>query len=119
MERNNNQCCCYSILEQMKESGGNSYFKYNLILRELINLERQGVIELFAGDCLLENADTVLGAEQHYTVCQYIRCRSCGTIYFIGACIRGAPVYYKVENLQAENIDTKLWGRFGTYFSKS
>lgn len=72
MERNNNQCFCYSISEQIKESSGNCYLKYNLIFHELMNLERQGVIELFAGDCLLENIDTVLGAEQHYTVCQYI-----------------------------------------------
>lgn len=110
--------CCGPIATQMKETSSNSYRQYDLILQILMELERQGVMELFAGDCLLKDVDTVLGSEQHYTVCQYMRCRSCGAIYFIGACIRGAPVYRKVENLQKENLDTKLWGQYGTYFSK-
>ncbi|WP_394267041.1 hypothetical protein [Anaerotignum sp.] len=121
MKRNNNQYCsfCASISEHIRESDSNCYHKYSLILQELIHLERQGMVELLAGDCPLIETDEVLGAERHYTVCHYAKCRRCGTIYFIGACIRGTPVYYKVENLQAENLDTKLWGRFGTYFSKS
>ena len=120
MEKAWNKSClsCGLLLTQMKEISSNSYRQYDLILQTLMELERKGVLELFAGDCPLEDTDTILGAEQYYTVCQYIRCRSCGAIYFIGACIRGKPVYRKVENLQAENLDTKLWGRYGTYFSE-
>ena len=116
MEKAWNKSClsCGLLLTQMKETSSDSYRQYNRILQTLMKLERKGVLELFAGDCPLEDTDTILGAEQHYTVCQYMRCRSCGTLYFIGACIRGAPVYRKVENLQTENLDTKLWGRYGT-----
>lgn len=102
----------------MKKASGRSYRQYDQILQKLMELEQQGKMELFAGDCPLEDTDAALEAEQHYTVCQYMRCRSCGAIYFIGACIRGAPVYRKVENLQKENLDTRLWGRYGIYFSK-
>lgn len=109
---------CDPLAAQMKEASGGSYRQYDQILQKLMELEQQGKMELFAGDCTLGDTDAVLGAEQHYTVCQYMRCRSCGAIYFIGACIRGAPVYRKVENLQKENLETKLWGRYGTYFSK-
>lgn len=120
MEKAWNKSClsCSLLLTQMKETSSDSYRQYNRILQTLMELERKGVLELFAGDCPLEDTDTILVAEQHYTVCQYMRCRSCGAIYFIGACIRGTPVYRKVENLRAENLDTKLWGRYGTYFSE-
>lgn len=120
MEKAWNKSClsCSLLLTQMKETSSDSYRQYNRILQTLMELERKGVLELFAGDCSLEDTDTILEAEQHYTVCQYMRCRSCGAIYFIGACIRGTPVYRKVENLRAENLDTKLWGRYGTYFQK-
>lgn len=109
---------CALLAAQMKKASGRSYRQYDQILQKLMELEQQGKMELFAGDCTLGDTDAALEAEQHYTVCQYMRCRSCGAIYFIGACIRGAPVYRKVENLQKENLETRLWGRYGTYFSK-
>ena len=121
LENELNKSClsCSLLLTQMKETRSDSYRQYNRILQTLMELERKGLLELFAGDCPLEDTDTILGAEQHYTVCQYMRCRSCGAIYFIGACIRGTPIYRKVENLQAENLETRLWGRYGTYFLKN
>ena len=58
----------------------------------------------------------MLDAEQHYTVCHYMRCRSCGTLYFVGACIRGTRVFRQVEDIRKENLGTRLWGRCGTYY---
>ena len=81
-----------------------------------MELERQGDIELYAGDCPLEGADAVLDAEKHYTVCHYMQCRSCGALYFVGACIRGTPVFRQVADIKKENLDTRLWGRCGTYY---
>ena len=83
MEKAWNKSClsCSLLLTQMKETSSDSYRQYNRILQTLMELERKGVLELFAGDCPLEDTDTILGAEQHYTVCQYMRCRSCGAIY--------------------------------------
>lgn len=119
MENKNLICpSCGQLAAQMKEDHDSSYHQYDRILQTLIELEQKGDMELFAGDCPLEDTDAVLESEQHYTVCHYMQCRICGAIYFIGACIRCAPIYRKAENLQAENLDTKLWGRYGTYFSK-
>lgn len=100
----------------MKEASGGSYRQYDQLLQKLMELERQGNVELFAGDCPLEDTNTVLEAEQHYTVCHYMRCRSCGALYFVGACIRGAPVFRQVADIRKENLDTRLWGRCGTYY---
>jgi hypothetical protein len=107
---------CGQLAVQMKEASGGSYRQYDQILRKLTELERQGEMELLAGDCPLEDTDAVLEAEQHYTVCHYMRCRSCGALYFVGACIRGAPVFRQVEDMGKENLDTRLWGRCGTYY---
>ena len=108
---------CGLLAAQMKEASGGSYRQYDQILQKLMELERQDVMELFAGDCLLEDTDSVLDAEQHYTVCHYMRCRSCEAIYLIGACIRGRPIYRRVEDIKKENLDNRLWGRCGTYYS--
>lgn len=106
---------CGELAAQMKAAGG-SYRLYDELLRGLMELERQGNMELYAGDCPLEDTGAVLDAELHYTVCHYMRCRSCGAIYFVGACIRGRPVYRRVEDIQKEDLATRLWGRCGTYY---
>ena len=68
-ELNKNCLSCGLLMTQMKETSSDSYRQYNLILQILIELERKGEMDLFAGDCPLEDIDAVLGAEQHYTVC--------------------------------------------------
>lgn len=72
---------CGQMAAQMKENSSISYRQYNQLLQKLMELERQGDMELYAGDCPLEDTGAVLDAEQHYTVCHYMRCRSCGTLY--------------------------------------
>ena len=119
MEKENITCpFCGSLAAQIKRSPNGSYRQYDQILCKLMELERQGCMELFAGDCPLEDTDAVLNAEQHYTVCHYLRCRRCGALYFVGACIRGTPVFRQVEDIGKENLGTRLWGRCGTYFSQ-
>ena len=115
-ELNKNCLSCGLLMTQMKETSSDSYRQYNLILQILIELERKGEMDLFAGDCPLEDTSAVLDAEQHYTVCHYMQCRSCGALYFVGACIRGAPVFRRVADIRKENLDTRLWGRCGTYY---
>ena len=109
MEKENTVCpFCGPLAAQTKESLNGSYRQYDQILRKLM--------ELFAGDCPLEDTDAVLDAEQHYTVCHYVRCRRCGALYFLGACIRGAPVFRRGPDIRKENLGTRLWGRCGTCF---
>ena len=68
------------------------------------------------GDCPLEDADGILASEQHLTVCHYLRCKSCGSLYYVGACIRGKPVFRRVTDQDTERIAFRLWGRCGTFF---
>ena len=104
MEKENLICpICGPLAAQTKEPLNGSYRQYDQILRRLMELERQ---------------DAVLDAEQHYTVCHYVRCRRCGALYFVGACIRGAPVFRQVTDIRKENLGTRLWGRCGTCFSQ-
>lgn len=117
MKKDNPVCpVCGQLAAQMKKISGGSYRQYDQLLRKLMELERQGDMELYAGDCPLEDTDAVLDAEQHYTVCHYMRCRSCGNLYFVGACIRGKPIFRQVADIRKENLDTRLWGRCGVYY---
>lgn len=119
MEEKNHACpCCGPLAAQANEPLRGAYRQYDQILRALTERERQGCMELYAGDCPLEDTDAVLDAEQHYTVCHYVRCRRCGALYLLGACVRGAPVFRQVADLRKENLTTRLWGRCGSYFSQ-
>ena len=55
MEKENLSCLtCGALATQMKEASGGSYRQYGQIIRKLMELERQGDMELVAGDCPLE-----------------------------------------------------------------
>lgn len=73
MKKDNPVCpVCGQLAAQMKKISGGSYRQYDQLLRKLMELERHGDMELYAGDCPLEDTDAVLDAEQHYTVCHYM-----------------------------------------------
>ena len=57
---------CGQLAAQLKEDRSFSYRQYDQLLQKLMELERQGDMELYAGDCPLEDAGAVLDAEQHY-----------------------------------------------------
>ena len=105
---------CGQLTAQMKEDSSISHRQYDQLLQKLMELERQGDMELYAGDCPLEDAARCWTLSS--TVCHYMQCRSCGALYFVGACIRGAPVFRQVADIGKENLDTRLWGRCGTYY---
>ncbi len=108
---------CAILVQRLEEARRDPHKQYDPIIQLLMGMEANGTIELFAGDCPLKDTDEVLCAERHYTVCHYLRCRTCGAIYFVGACIRGTPVYRRVDDLQKENVSFRLWGRCGRYFA--
>lgn len=56
---------CGQLTAQMKEDSSISHRQYDLLLQKLMELERQGDMELYAGDCPLEDTSAVLDAEQH------------------------------------------------------
>jgi hypothetical protein len=90
---------------------------YMPVLRVLQQLEKHGQIELYAGDCNLEDAQYHLNQELHFTVCHYYQCRTCERFIFFGACIRGTPIFELRNSLKNENLDKRIWGKFGKYFT--
>lgn len=117
-ERNRPARCpaCAPLARLMNERYGRPYSKYDAVIRAASELTDSGALELLAGDCPLGEADAVLRAERHFTVCHYLRCRSCGAVYFAGACIRGQPVFRQEETLDEQKLSRLLWGRCGSYF---
>ena len=47
---------CCQLTAQMKEDSSISHRQYDQLLQKLMELERQGDMELYAGDCPLEDA---------------------------------------------------------------
>ena len=85
-----NQCpACSSLHKLLTANARDSWKKYDQVMATSRDLVIQGTLELFAGDCLLEDADDALASEQHLTVCHYLRCKSCGNLYYVGAASGG------------------------------
>ena len=119
MKKENITCpFCGSLASQIKGALNASYRQYDHILCKLMELEQQGCMELFAGDCPLEDTDAVLNAEQHYTVCHYLRCPQMRRSLFFGCLHPGYTGISAGGRHRKENLSTRLWGRCGTYFSQ-
>lgn len=109
---------CAPLAQCIRKARRNPHQGYDSVIQTAAELAADGSIELLAGDCPLEEADEVLRQEKHYTVCHYLRCRSCGAVYFVGACIRGQPIFRREEPLDHEKLSRLLWGRCGSYFGE-
>lgn len=80
-----NQCpACSSLHKLLTANARDSWKKYDQVMATSRDLVIQGTLELFAGDCPLEDVDDALASEQHLTVCHYLRCKSCGNLYYVG-----------------------------------
>ena len=81
-----NQCpACSKFHRLLAAKIREPWKKYDQAMATARDLMAQGTLELFAGDCPLEDADGILASEQHLTVCHYLRCKSCGNLYYVGA----------------------------------
>lgn len=119
MKKRRDYCeLCAGIRAAFENAQKDAHRQYRPTLEMLGKLEQQGCAELVAGDCPVNQAGAELNSEQHYTVCHYFRCTACGRYYFIGACIRGVPVYKVLDSLQDEKPENLLWGRYGTLFEE-
>jgi hypothetical protein len=107
---------CHVLKELFKGAESNSQKNYLPVLAFLKEMVRQGRIELFAGDCLLEEVEKQLSDEIHYTIQHYFKCKCCNQYFSVSACIRGIPTYKVVDNLNTINFDNALWGKCGTLY---
>ena len=114
---------CEFIQDVFEAAKKDAHYTYGPVVMLLREMEQQQRIELFAGDCPIDEISSHLNAEIHFTVRHYFKCtsheRHYGERYFyIGACIRGAPIFNILDNLAGENLTTSLWGKIGTLFQK-
>lgn len=65
---------CSSIKALFETTGDNPHVNYMPTILFLNGLESNNTIELYAGDCKLSEALSILNEEKHYTVCHYLKC---------------------------------------------
>jgi hypothetical protein len=107
---------CYALAELFKAADKNPHENYLPSIAFIEQLVKQGELELYAGDCPLEEIEKHLEEESHYTICHYFVCKQCNEYFFIGVCIRGRPIYKVKKDLKDENFNNILWGRCGTFY---
>jgi len=90
--------------------------KYAHVIMLLKAAEEQNEIQLIAGDCPIDEVFAHMEQEEHYTISHYFQCKFCSKYFFIGACIRGYPIYKILDALENERIESMLWGRCGLWF---
>lgn len=88
---------------------------YEFLLKKL----EEEHLEVYAGDCKFREILKIIGEERHYTVCFYLQCIECKVFYFFGNCIRGVPIYKKMEKISEKELTNMLWGNEGTYFKNA
>ncbi|MDV3426203.1 MAG: hypothetical protein LIR50_03300 [Bacillota bacterium] len=110
---------CYILTELFKAAESNSHQNYIPTLSFIKEMIKQGRIELYAGDCPIEEVEKNLNDEIHYTIRHYFKCKTCDRYFFIGDCIRGVPVYKIIDNIKTVNFDNMLWGRYGTLYEEN
>jgi len=112
---------CAFIRDVFEAAQKDAHSTYGPVIALLKELERQGRIELFAGDCPIDEIGRHLNEEIHFTVRHYFKCTSHERHYgekyfFIGACVRGAPIFTVLDSLAGKNL--MLWGKTGTSFQE-
>ena len=108
------------VFAAAKKDAHHTYGPVTMLLKEM---EQQKRIELFAGDCPIDEISQHLNEEIHFAVRHYFKCTSHDRHYgeryfFIGACVRGAPSFTILDSLADENLATVLWGKTGVLFEK-
>ena len=107
---------CY-VLDQLLEAGkSNTHQNYFPTLMFLNELVKEGNLELYAGDCPIDEVRMHIKSAKHYTIVHYFRCKNCDRIFFVGSCIKGKPTFRTIENISSVNLKNGLWGRCGTYY---
>ncbi|KGX84156.1 hypothetical protein [Pontibacillus marinus] len=109
---------CFILTELFKTADSNPHQNYFPILALLKEMNKQSRIDLFAGDCPLEEVERHLSEEKHYTIQHYFKCVDCNQYFLIGACIRGMPIYKCLDDLKDLKVKSTLWGSCGSIFEE-
>lgn len=113
----NKDCKCKVVEELIKnpvECG-----KYFENIKKLDAWEKQGIIELYAGDSYLDDIPIHCEKEDRYTISHYYRCKKCKKVFFIGFCCRGGYIFKVSDcNLKEIQFEHTMSGKeqIGIYF---
>ncbi|MDQ0088594.1 hypothetical protein J2T12_002000 [Paenibacillus anaericanus] len=106
---------CFVLRELFTAAISDAHQNYIPTISFIKEMIKQQRLELYAGDCPLEEVARHLSEEIHYTVRHYLRCKSCNHYFFIGACIRGTPIYKTIESINDVNVKN-MWGNYGSLY---
>jgi hypothetical protein len=112
--------CQCMVVENM--INGESHGDYIANINRLNDLEKQEIIELYAGDSYIKDVALHCEKEDRYTISHYYRCKKCDKVFFIGFCCRGGYIF-KVDDIDLNSIDFAhiMSGKeqLGSYFNNS
>lgn len=87
------------------------------IIEELINNKS---IELYAGNCFINEIDHYMEKGNHYTINTICRCNYCNEYYYIGFCLYGNPIIKVIDEDDVQKRASNLeWGYVGTHFANN
>jgi len=112
-------CNCDNIKDAIDTSPKGETESYTDVAKRLADAASSGSMELLAGDCELNDVWDVVDSDEHFSVSHLFRCIQCDETYFIGVCIRGAPIYkHGVPVPEPEALKNLYWGRLGLLFKR-
>ncbi|MDZ7548364.1 hypothetical protein [Clostridium perfringens] len=85
-------------------------------------MEKQEIIELYAGDSYIKDVALHCEKEDRYTMRHYYRCKKSDKVFYIGFYCRGGYIF-KVDDIDLKSIDFAhiMSGKeqLGSYFNNS
>lgn len=107
---------CKEIKVIFKEATVDPYHLYLPTLYYLKEKMLSGGIDLYAGDCPIDEVENNLKSEIHSTICHYFKCDYCNQIFFVGSAIHGTPTFSLINDVSDDIMNRVLWGRYGSRY---
>jgi hypothetical protein len=97
-------CSCCRELRELDAVKIDSYEKWNLAYEIMRKLREQNKLKIYIADTSFDHYIEEIRKEEHYTYNIYVECVACKQIYYIGVCIRGAPIFKINEKPDKESF---------------
>lgn len=84
---------CLKLKEAFDAARHNPHYSLHDTYDLMRELYEQKKLMLYMSDCSFENLLSEIDMEQQFTYNVYLKCRKCRSVYRLGVCIRGVPLY--------------------------
>lgn len=110
--------CCTCIATEVIQAKGAGYDKYFYLVLKLESLVKKGDLDLVCGSCDLNQTVRYFEQEKFYTLSHFLTCNTCARTFYVGACVRGSPVFEVDREIPPkEKLFNVYNGRVGSVFS--